>query len=106
MDDLFSSDRRNLPRVIPERIREAREARGLQIEPFAELLNVTKQAVSRIESGLSAPSGETFGRIIAVTEQPPAFFTTPRQRSGAGIAPFWQFKASRIVPSQAHRSSA
>ncbi|MDX8508608.1 helix-turn-helix domain-containing protein [Mesorhizobium captivum] len=90
MNDLFSADRRNLPRVIPERIREAREARGLQIEAFAELLDITKQAVSRLESGLSAPSGETFGRIIAVTRQPPAFFTTPRQRAADGILPFWR----------------
>lgn len=90
MDDLFSTDRRNLPRVIPERIREAREARGLQLETFAELLDVTKQAVSRLENGLSAPSGETLGRIIAVTGQPPSFFTTQRQRPATGVLPFWR----------------
>jgi Zn-dependent peptidase ImmA (M78 family)/DNA-binding XRE family transcriptional regulator len=85
-----SPNRRNLSRPIPERIREAREARGLQLEPFAEILDVTKQAVARFESGLTAPSGETMGRIIASTRQPPSFFVTSRKRAASGISPFWR----------------
>jgi Zn-dependent peptidase ImmA (M78 family)/transcriptional regulator with XRE-family HTH domain len=85
-----SPNRRNLSRPIPERIREAREARGLQLEPFAEILDVTKQAVARFESGLVAPSGETMGRIIASTRQPPSFFVTSRKRAASGITPFWR----------------
>jgi Zn-dependent peptidase ImmA (M78 family)/transcriptional regulator with XRE-family HTH domain len=88
--DSISGSRRNLPKPIPERIREAREARGLQLEPFAEMLNVTKQAVARFESGLASPSGETMRQIIAVTCQPPSFFVTPRDRSASGISPFWR----------------
>jgi Zn-dependent peptidase ImmA (M78 family)/transcriptional regulator with XRE-family HTH domain len=82
--------RRNLPKPIPERIREAREAKGFQLEPFAEILGVTKQAVARFESGLASPSGETMGKIIATTGQPPSFFVTSRQRSANGLAPFWR----------------
>jgi Zn-dependent peptidase ImmA (M78 family)/transcriptional regulator with XRE-family HTH domain len=85
-----SVNRRNLSKPIPERIREAREARGLQLEPFAEMLDVTKQAVARYESGLASPGGETMRRIIAETGQPPAFFITPRKRAGSGITPFWR----------------
>jgi Zn-dependent peptidase ImmA (M78 family)/DNA-binding XRE family transcriptional regulator len=83
-------DRRTLPRVIPERIREAREARGFQLEPFAEMLGVTKQAVARYESGLIGPSGEVMRKIISVTAQPPDFFVTPRQRAASGLLPFWR----------------
>jgi Zn-dependent peptidase ImmA (M78 family)/transcriptional regulator with XRE-family HTH domain len=86
----ISSSRRNLPKPIPERIREAREARGLQLDTFAEMLDVTKQAVARFESGLASPSGETMGKIIASTEQPPSFFVTLRDRSASGISPFWR----------------
>ncbi|MGH6817311.1 MAG: ImmA/IrrE family metallo-endopeptidase [Methylovirgula sp.] len=85
-----STHKRNLSRPLPERIREAREARGLQLEPFAEMLDVTKQAVARYESGLASPGGETMRRIIAETHQPPVFFITPRKRSASGITPFWR----------------
>lgn len=81
---------RNLSKIIPERIREAREARGLQLEAFAELLGVTKQAVAQYESGLSTPGGEVIGKIIAHTAQPPSFFVTLRQRAASGISPFWR----------------
>jgi Zn-dependent peptidase ImmA (M78 family)/transcriptional regulator with XRE-family HTH domain len=77
-------------RPIPERIREAREARGLSLEAFAEALGVTKQAVARFESGQAAPSGETLRRIIVVTEQPPSFFVMQRERAANGISPFWR----------------
>jgi Zn-dependent peptidase ImmA (M78 family)/transcriptional regulator with XRE-family HTH domain len=82
--------RRILSKPIPERIREAREAAGLQLEPFAEVLGVTKQAVARYESGLASPSGETMHRIIGATGQPPSFFVTPRRRAASGITPFWR----------------
>ena len=77
-------------RPIPERIREAREARGLSLEAFAEALGVTKQAVARFESGQAAPSGETMRRIIVASEQPPSFFVMQRERAANGIFPFWR----------------
>jgi Zn-dependent peptidase ImmA (M78 family)/transcriptional regulator with XRE-family HTH domain len=90
MNDISRNDRGNLPKPIPERIREAREAYGLQLEPFADLLNITKQGVARYESGLASPGGEVMGKIIAITKQPPSFFTTPRTRAASGIRPFWR----------------
>src|SRR3954469_8065634 len=88
MGDVDRDDRRTLSKPIPERIREAREARGLQLETFAEALGVTKQAVARYESGLASPSGEVMRKIIGTTGQPLAFFTSARSRSG--IQPFWR----------------
>jgi transcriptional regulator with XRE-family HTH domain len=55
-----------LPKAIPERIREAREARGLTPEEFAELLDVSRQAVAQFETGQISPSGEVMAKIIAV----------------------------------------
>lgn len=77
-------------RPIPERIREAREARSLTLEGFAEALAISKQAVARFESGQSAPSGETLRHIIVITEQPPSFFVMQRERAANGISPFWR----------------
>lgn len=90
MSESIRIDRGNLPKPIPERIREAREARGFQLEVFAELLQVTKQAVARYESGLAVPSGEIMRRIIGITGQPPSFFVTLRKRAASGISPFWR----------------
>jgi Zn-dependent peptidase ImmA (M78 family)/transcriptional regulator with XRE-family HTH domain len=78
-------------RIIPERIREAREARGLTAEDFGEQIGVTRQAVGQYEVGSSVPSAQTMARIIGVTAQPPGFFTTARSRGGEqfGTA-FWR----------------
>jgi Zn-dependent peptidase ImmA (M78 family)/DNA-binding XRE family transcriptional regulator len=82
---------RDSVRIVPERIREAREGAGLTAESFAERLDVTRQAVGQYESGKITPSPEVMSRIIAVTEQPPAFFTGARQRKSDGFGtPFWR----------------
>jgi Zn-dependent peptidase ImmA (M78 family)/DNA-binding XRE family transcriptional regulator len=90
MGESKHTETRNLPKPIPERIREAREASGLQLEAFAECLGVTKQAVAQYESGLCAPSGGVMGKIIAHTAQPPSFFVTFRERAASGLSPFWR----------------
>lgn len=77
------------PRLIPARIKEAREARGYTLEGFAEELDVTKSAVAQYESGQISPSGEVMSRIIRLTEQPPSFFTAPITISENGT-PFWR----------------
>ena len=68
-----------MARIIPERIREARESVGLTDEQFAEAIGVTRQSVGNYESGVSTPRGETFGLIVSTTRQPPAFFTSERR---------------------------
>jgi transcriptional regulator with XRE-family HTH domain len=68
------------PRIIPERIREAREAAGLTMEQFAEKLGVSKQAVGQYEVGQITPGAPAMSSIIAITGQPPSFFTAVRAR--------------------------
>lgn len=82
---------RNPSKIIPERIREAREASGQTAEEFADNIGVTRQAVGQYEIGQSSPSAEVMGRIIAETGQPPAFFTTERRRNSSLFRrPFWR----------------
>jgi Zn-dependent peptidase ImmA (M78 family)/DNA-binding XRE family transcriptional regulator len=87
--DLFRS--KELRQIIPERIREAREARGYTRETFADALGITPQAVGQYEVGQHAPGPEVMSTIIGLTAQPPAFFTADRpavrERFGA---PFWR----------------
>lgn len=75
---------------IPERIREAREARGLSGESFAEAIGVSRQAVAQFETGQTSPGGETMSRIIAETGQPISFFTNVPSRPGEPRAPFFR----------------
>lgn len=55
----------------------------------ADDLGITKSAVAQYESGQISPSGEMMGIIVAITEQPPAFFTPPSTVHESGT-PFWR----------------
>jgi Zn-dependent peptidase ImmA (M78 family)/DNA-binding XRE family transcriptional regulator len=82
---------RLFPQIVPERIREAREARGYTREAFADALGVSTQAVAQYETGQHAPGPEVMGKIIGITGQPPAFFTADRQRAAGEFGmPFWR----------------
>lgn len=84
------SAERHLSKPIPERIKEAREARGYTLESFAEALGKTRQAIAQFETGQTSPSGETLSHIIALTEQPLAFFVSAPTRSGHVGTVFWR----------------
>ena len=78
-------------RIIPERIREARESVGMSDEQFADAIGVTRQSVGTYETRAFAPRGDVFSKIIAVTRQPPGFFTTPRKHTAERfLTPTWR----------------
>jgi len=81
---------RSLPKPIPERIKEAREARGFTLETFAAALGVSKQAVAQYETGIITPSGEVMSKIIGMTLQPLSFFTSAPARTGELTTAFWR----------------
>lgn len=87
--DLFNA--KDIPQIIPERIKEAREARGFTREVFADGLSITPQAVAQYEVGQHSPGPEVMSKIIALTGQPPAFFSAkrPAVRERFGT-PFWR----------------
>lgn len=88
-----------LPQIVPERIREAREAKGFTRDGFAEALGVSVQAVGQYEIGQHVPGSEVMTRIIALTAQPPAFFTAERQRVSERLGmPFWRSLARMNRP--------
>ena len=54
-----------------ERIRQEREKRKLSQEDQAEQMEVSRQAVSKWESGQSRPAKEKLERLSALFELPP-----------------------------------
>src|SRR5476649_893878 len=62
-----------LRKVIPERIREAREAQGLTAEIFGEKIGVTRQAIAQYETGQTSPSAAVLGEIIPLLASLPVF---------------------------------
>jgi Zn-dependent peptidase ImmA (M78 family)/transcriptional regulator with XRE-family HTH domain len=80
-----------MSKIIPERIREARESVGLTDVTFADAIGVTRQSVGNYDTGVVSPRGDVFSKIIAVTRQPPAFFTTSRKHSAPQFqTPTWR----------------
>ncbi|WP_443660583.1 helix-turn-helix domain-containing protein [Clostridium algidicarnis] len=60
--------------VIPSKIKEARESRGLSLSELSERIGVSSQAISQYELGTSNPSGIVFMKIIDVLDFPSTFF--------------------------------
>ncbi len=65
------------PGFYGERLREAREARGLTVNQLVELIGVTKQAVSLWERLKSGPTPDTFERIAKALRLPKQYFLRP-----------------------------
>lgn len=61
---------------LENRIREARIARGFTLTELAEQVGVSRQSVSKYESGLSVPSAHVFSEIVKVLNFPLSFFYT------------------------------
>jgi Zn-dependent peptidase ImmA (M78 family)/DNA-binding XRE family transcriptional regulator len=64
-------------RLAPERLREAREAMILNQSELADLVGVSRQAISAFEQGLKTPEPETLSRIAKALKQPISFFIAP-----------------------------
>jgi Zn-dependent peptidase ImmA (M78 family)/transcriptional regulator with XRE-family HTH domain len=71
------------PGFIGERLREAREARNLTAIALAEIIGVTRQAVSQYESSIS-PRPEIMKKISEVLGLPESFFRRRIVRAESG----------------------
>jgi Zn-dependent peptidase ImmA (M78 family)/DNA-binding XRE family transcriptional regulator len=67
------------PGFVGEKLREAREARGLTAISLADLLGVTRSAISQYELGLQTPRPEILERASKVLNLPVTFFREPSQ---------------------------
>lgn len=81
--------------AYPYRITEAREARKYNMKQLADLLEITKQAVSRYELGLSHPSSYIIEKMSTVLNFPISFFYKQRfADTSEGTVFFRTFKSS------------
>lgn len=65
------------PGFVGGRLTEAREARGLTAIALADLLGVSRAAVSQYESGQATPRPEIMQKMMQVLNLPPHFFSRP-----------------------------
>ncbi len=65
------------PGFVGQRLREARQVRGLRAVELAEKLGVSAQAVSSYETGKKSPSPEIADAIASTLSMPAHFFTLP-----------------------------
>ena len=68
---------RGTPGFIGDRLKEAREGRGITATAFADLLGVTRQAISLYESDLASPQPEIMEQIASKLNFPISFFLRP-----------------------------
>ncbi|EKU97336.1 putative Zn peptidase [Leptolyngbya sp. PCC 7375] len=73
--------RPSTPGFIGEKLREAREARGLNGTALADLIGVSRQSVSKYENGDQNPSPEVLERIAEILRVPLDYFLVVRKRS-------------------------
>lgn len=90
------------PGFSGQRLREAREARGLPAISLSELANVSAQAIYQYESGARSPSPEVLQKLAIAANLPPAFFLLPGRSDSA--APL--FYRSMSTATKAARSRA
>ncbi len=69
--------KRGTPGFIGARLKEAREARGLTATALAEILDVSRQAISQYENEQQSPRPEVMARMEQVLNLPLAFFYRP-----------------------------
>lgn len=65
------------PRFVGARVREAREARGLTATALAELVGVTRSAISQYENDLGSPRPEVMQKLSEQLNLPIQFFLRP-----------------------------
>ena len=63
--------------LVPERIREARLARGMTAIDLASCVGVTRQAISKYELGIAEPSSIVINEIARSLNMPLSFFHKP-----------------------------
>lgn len=75
---------------LPEQLKRARLARGFTMTELAELVGVSKQAISNYEKGENIPSAEVFAKIKQVLGFPTQFFTYPMKSKQPDTVTFFR----------------
>lgn len=91
---------------ISERLKEAREIRGLTMVDLANMLGISRQAISQIENGITTPSTKNLAELALVLKVPINYFTSPRPRKSRRTSPLFFRKfdsATKRTRKQAER---
>ncbi|HVW85688.1 MAG TPA: XRE family transcriptional regulator [Bryobacteraceae bacterium] len=73
------------PGFIPERLTEAREARGLAQTRLSELTGIKSQSISHYEQGRQSPSPEALALLCEKLELPERYFLRPMPSNSGDI---------------------
>lgn len=92
------------PTFVGDRLKEAREARGLTCVLLAERLGVTRSSVSNYENGIQTPSPEVLHQLSTVLRMPTHFFMRKIPPRDVASQFFRSFRAatkrSRLIASR------
>lgn len=92
------------PDFIGERLKEAREARGMTCQSLADRLGVTRSSVSNYENGNQTPSPDVLQELSRAVDLPAQFFTRkvpPQIRAAKFFRSFHSAtKRSRLMASR------
>lgn len=67
-----------LSKIIPERLKEVREIRGLNQSELARAMGVSRETISQYERGQSSPSGDKLMLLLMELRTPLSYLTTKR----------------------------
>lgn len=99
MDRIYHHTRGKL---LPARLKEAREAKCLNMTELAGRISVTPAAISQYEAGLKQPEWKTMGEICSVLEQPISYFVSERP-SGSEDSCVVYFRSFKSKTKAVHR---
>ncbi|GEO26692.1 transcriptional regulator [Alicyclobacillus acidoterrestris] len=80
--------------LVPLRLKQARQARGITASELAELVGVSRQMINRYESGASLPSPEVCFRLAQELNVPIGFFSKPVDETDSAGAVFYRKAAA------------
>jgi Zn-dependent peptidase ImmA (M78 family)/transcriptional regulator with XRE-family HTH domain len=80
--------------VIPSRITEARESRAMSMGELADIVGVTRQTISKYESGVISPSIENLQTMSFILSLPVDFFFKKEVTTSVGSSLFFRSNAN------------
>ncbi|AUM65772.1 transcriptional regulator [Brevibacillus laterosporus] len=84
----------------PQKLTDAREARGLTLKELSELVGVSHQAISKFEKGATTPSSQTLERISDTLTMPIHYFFSNSKEATEDSVVFFRSRAAATVKSK------
>ena len=94
-------------RFVPGRLTEAREARGYTKRELSDKINLSHQAISKIEQGISEPNPDTLNRFSDCLNLPVYYFLKPFENGEENINSVVFFRsnaAARVKSKKVHKN--